>query len=149
VEDEPRVAHASLAIVQDEVVPPQDTLDRAGVQRAHRAIESSIHRTPVFTSTLLSSFGTPILFKAENLQKGGAFKYRGASYNLSRLADDGGDVLSKGVCTHSSGNHASCLAVAAGRHGAKCYVVMVRVLLCLPPPPPFPKKEPHSHTVYV
>lgn len=78
-------------------------LTRSAVQAAHEVIKPLIHETPVFTSASLSASlpgGNQLYFKAENLQKGGAFKFRGASYNLSRLTEE---QLAKGVCTHSSG----------------------------------------------
>ena len=78
-------------------------LTRSGVLAAHAAIKPLIHETPVFTSSSLSASlpnDNKLYFKAENLQKGGAFKFRGASYNLSRLTEE---QLAKGVCTHSSG----------------------------------------------
>ncbi|KZT23725.1 tryptophan synthase beta subunit-like PLP-dependent enzyme [Neolentinus lepideus HHB14362 ss-1] len=85
---------------------------------------SPIHQTPVLTSESLSTLapiGTTLLFKAENLQKGGAFKIRGATYALSKLSRS---ELDKGVVTHSSGNHAQALAIAAKAKGAKAYIVM-------------------------
>ncbi|TFK49167.1 tryptophan synthase beta subunit-like PLP-dependent enzyme [Heliocybe sulcata] len=85
---------------------------------------SPIHRTPVLTSESLSALapdGTTLLFKAENLQKGGAFKIRGATYAVSKLSPS---ELAKGVITHSSGNHAQALAIAAKAKGAKAYIVM-------------------------
>ncbi|EIW61527.1 tryptophan synthase beta subunit-like PLP-dependent enzyme [Trametes versicolor FP-101664 SS1] len=99
-------------------------LTRASILAAHEAIVHQIHRTPVFTSSSLSALlpgKNTLYFKAENLQKGGAFKFRGASYSLSRLT---AQELERGVCTHSSGNHAGALALAAKERGAKCYVVM-------------------------
>ncbi|OBZ70106.1 putative serine racemase [Grifola frondosa] len=78
-------------------------------------------RLHILFIVIFSSRGNTIYFKAENLQKGGAFKFRGASYSLSCLTDD---ELSKGVCTHSSGNHAGALALAAKERGIKCFVVM-------------------------
>ncbi|KAI0782580.1 tryptophan synthase beta subunit-like PLP-dependent enzyme [Abortiporus biennis] len=105
---------------------PQDLLplSRQSVELAFDAIKSQIHRTPIFTSSSLSD-GLPnknvLYFKAENLQKGGAFKFRGATYNLGCLSES---ELEKGVCTHSSGNHAGALALAAKLKGTKCYVVM-------------------------
>lgn len=78
-------------------------LSRSSVLVAYDTIEPIVHRTPVFTSSSISKVlpgGNALLFKAENLQKGGAFKFRGATFSLSRLTDD---QLSKGVCTHSSG----------------------------------------------
>lgn len=78
-------------------------LTRSSVLVAHKAIKSIVHCTPIFTSSSISD-SLPnkniLVFKAENLQKGGAFKFRGASFSLSRLTED---QLSKGVCTHSSG----------------------------------------------
>ncbi|KAI0832870.1 tryptophan synthase beta subunit-like PLP-dependent enzyme [Trametes gibbosa] len=99
-------------------------LVRASVVAAREVIADQIHRTPVFTSSSLSASlpgGNTLYFKAENLQKGGAFKFRGASYSLSRLT---ALELERGVCTHSSGNHAGALALAAKERGVKCYVVM-------------------------
>ncbi len=78
-------------------------LTRSSVLAAHRAIEGQIHRTPVLTSSSLSASlpgANTLYFKAENLQRGGAFKFRGASYSLACLTPD---ELVKGVCTHSSG----------------------------------------------
>lgn len=86
-------------------------LTRASVQTAHNIISSLVHRTPLLHSTTIcdaevSSAALPgksprILFKAENLQRGGAFKIRGASYSLSTLTPS---ELEHGVCTHSSGS---------------------------------------------
>ena len=78
-------------------------LTRASVEKAHEIIKPAIHRTPIFTSSTLSALlpnENTLYFKAENLQKGGAFKFRGASFSLSQLAPE---ELAKGVCTHSSG----------------------------------------------
>ncbi|OCH94475.1 tryptophan synthase beta subunit-like PLP-dependent enzyme [Obba rivulosa] len=99
-------------------------LTRDSVLIAQRAVEPHVRRTPIFTSTSLSGSlpgKNTLYFKAENLQKGGAFKFRGASFSLSQLTRD---ELAKGVCTHSSGNHAGALALAARERGVKCYVVM-------------------------
>lgn len=88
-------------------------LSRESVFAAHDAIRPLIHHTPLLTSTTLSSLAPPnttLLFKCENLQKIGAFKIRGASHALSRLSDA---ELARGVVTHSSGNHAQALALAA------------------------------------
>ncbi|PIL37628.1 hypothetical protein GSI_01322 [Ganoderma sinense ZZ0214-1] len=99
-------------------------LTRSSVLAAHRAIDGQIHRTPVLTSSSLAASlpgKNTLYFKAENLQRGGAFKFRGASYSLACLTPD---ELAKGVCTHSSGNHAGALALAAKQRGVPCYVVM-------------------------
>ncbi|EPQ52155.1 tryptophan synthase beta subunit-like PLP-dependent enzyme [Gloeophyllum trabeum ATCC 11539] len=85
---------------------------------------SPIHLTPLLTSVSLSALApadTDILFKAENLQKGGAFKIRGATYAVSKLSPA---ELEKGVITHSSGNHAQALAIAAKANNVKAYIVM-------------------------
>jgi hypothetical protein len=116
----------SLSALPTTMSQHPETLDRAGVEHALATIAPLIHKTPVFRSSSLSPPGTTLLFKAENLQRGGAFKSRGASYNLARLAqeeEEGGKA--RAVCTHSSGNHASCLALAASQRGMQCYVVMV------------------------
>ncbi|KZT06466.1 tryptophan synthase beta subunit-like PLP-dependent enzyme [Laetiporus sulphureus 93-53] len=103
---------------------PPLPLTRSSVQTAHKVIKPRIHHTPIFASSSLSASlpgQNTLYFKAENLQKGGAFKFRGASYSLSCLTKE---ELDKGVCTHSSGNHAGALALAAKEQGVKCYVVM-------------------------
>jgi threonine dehydratase len=96
----------------------QDMLD------AHARIKPHIHCTPILTSSYLDELtGAQLFFKCENFQKAGAFKVRGASnavFGLT-LAE-----AAKGVCTHSSGNHALSLAYAAGRRGVPCHVVMPR-----------------------
>ena len=82
---------------------PMTQITRSSVVNALEAIKPLIHRTPVFTSSSLSNSlpgRNTLYFKAENLQKGGAFKFRGASYSLGRLTED---QLKRGVCTHSSG----------------------------------------------
>ncbi|KAH9854895.1 tryptophan synthase beta subunit-like PLP-dependent enzyme [Lenzites betulinus] len=110
--------------VTREAGSPPRPLTRASVVAARRVIASQIHCTPVFTSSSLSALlpgANPLYFKAENLQKGGAFKFRGASYSLSCLT---ARELERGVCTHSSGNHAGALALAAKERGVRCYVVM-------------------------
>ncbi|EKM60035.1 uncharacterized protein PHACADRAFT_250903 [Phanerochaete carnosa HHB-10118-sp] len=99
-------------------------LSRSSVQAAYDTIKPFVHRTPLFTSSSLSASlpgGNTLYFKAENLQKGGAFKFRGASHSLERLTPE---QLAKGVCTHSSGNHAGALALAAKERGTQCFVVM-------------------------
>ena len=91
---------------------------------AHERIKPYIHRTPVLTSSYLNKLtGCEIFFKCENFQKAGAFKVRGASNAVFGLSDE--DAV-KGVCTHSSGNHALSLSYAAGRRGIPCNVVMPR-----------------------
>lgn len=91
---------------------------------AHERIKPYIHRTPVLTSSLLNQLtGAELFFKCENFQKAGAFKVRGACNAVFGLSEE---KLSRGVATHSSGNHALSLSYAAGRRGIPVSVVMPR-----------------------
>ncbi|WP_350334374.1 beta-hydroxyaspartate dehydratase BhcB [Coralliovum pocilloporae] len=91
---------------------------------AHDRIRPHVHETPVLTSRYLDALtGANLFFKCENLQKAGAFKARGASNAVFGLSDE---QAQKGVATHSSGNHGTCLSYAAGRRGIPCTVVMPR-----------------------
>ncbi|UUX48099.1 pyridoxal-phosphate dependent enzyme [Nisaea acidiphila] len=90
----------------------------------HARIRPHINRTPVFSSRMLDEMsGAQLFFKCENLQKAGAFKARGASNAVFGLTDA---QAARGVATHSSGNHGTCLSYAAGRRGIPCTVVMPR-----------------------
>jgi threonine dehydratase len=81
-----------------------------------------LRRTPVYTSSSLDAMsGATLFFKCENLQKAGAFKARGATNAVFSLTDREAEP---GVATHSSGNHAAALALAARLRGIKAYVVM-------------------------
>jgi threonine dehydratase len=92
------------------------------IEEAARRIESYIHRTPVLSSYNLNSIiGGEMFFKCENLQKAGAFKSRGACNAVFSIDEK---ELTKGVCTHSSGNHAAALARAASLRKTKAYIVM-------------------------
>lgn len=94
------------------------------VLAAHERIKPHIHRTPVLTSSYFNDLiGAELFFKCENFQKAGAFKVRGASNAVFGLRNQD---AAKGVCTHSSGNHALSLSYAAGRRGIPCNVVMPR-----------------------
>jgi threonine dehydratase len=89
---------------------------------AHQRIKPFIHNTPVLTSRLLDEIaGTPLFFKCENFQKMGAFKMRGASNAILSLTEE---ERQKGVVTHSSGNFAQAVALAANQLGVKSYIVM-------------------------
>ena len=80
------------------------------VESAARQIADAAQRTPVAISrTVNRRSGAEVFFKCENLQRGGAFKFRGAFNALSRLA---GDARRRGVVTFSSGNHAQAIALA-------------------------------------
>ena len=123
---------------------PHPALTRENVIEAHGLIRSHIHQTPVLTNRTLSTLastpqspsalvGTPwegqpparprvrLFFKCENLQRGGAFKARGAFHALARLPPE---QRARGVVAHSSGNHAQALALAAQVHGIPAYISM-------------------------
>src|SRR5205814_4738645 len=80
------------------------------VESAARQIAGIAHRTPIVTSrTIDARTGARLFFKCENLQRAGAFKFRGAYNALSRLT---ADERRRGVVTFSSGNHAQAIALA-------------------------------------
>ena len=92
------------------------------VREAEARIAPYAHRTPVMTcATLDAASGRALFFKCENLQKVGAFKFRGACNAVLRLP---ADIASRGVVTHSSGNHAQALALAASIRGIEAHIVM-------------------------
>jgi threonine dehydratase len=92
------------------------------IQQAHERIKPYVHRTPVLTNTSLNQqVDAQVFLKCENLQKVGAFKFRGACNAVFSLSDE---EAARGVCTHSSGNHAQALALAAQMRGIPAYIVM-------------------------
>ena len=92
------------------------------VRSAAERIKRVGHRTPVLTSKTLDQLaGRKLFFKCENFQKVGAFKFRGGWNAVSMLSDDEAE---KGVCTHSSGNHAQAVAYSAQKRGIPAYIVM-------------------------
>ena len=92
------------------------------IKEAYDRIRPYIHRTPVLTCSALNRMcNAELFFKCENFQKVGAFKTRGATNTVFSLSDQ---EASKGVATHSSGNHAAALSLAARRREIKAYVVM-------------------------
>jgi threonine dehydratase len=94
----------------------------ADIRAAASLLTHEVRRTPVFTSSLLDEWaGAEIYFKAEHLQRSGAFKYRGALHAVTRLTAEQAD---RGVAAHSSGNHAGALARAARRRGITAHLVM-------------------------
>jgi threonine dehydratase/serine racemase len=96
------------------------TLD--DVRDAAKRIAGKAHRTPVMTcSTIDSRAGRALFFKCENFQKVGAFKFRGACNAVFKLPDE---MAKRGVVTHSSGNHAQALALAARMRGIQAHIVM-------------------------
>ena len=92
------------------------------IELVYKKIKPFINKTPVLTSTYLNELTeAKLYFKCENFQKVGAFKYRGATNAVLSLSKHD---LAKGVATHSSGNHAAALALAAKKVGANAYIVM-------------------------
>lgn len=97
-------------------------MNRNRLVAAHKRIAPFIHRTPVLTSALINEIvEAEVFFKCENFQKMGAFKMRGATNAILQLTDK---QQSRGVVTHSSGNHGQALALAARSIGVKAYIVM-------------------------
>jgi threo-3-hydroxy-L-aspartate ammonia-lyase len=97
-------------------------LSMADVEAAAGRLAGVAHRTPVLTSrTLDARTGASVFVKAENLQRAGAFKFRGA-YN--RLVQLGADERAAGVVAFSSGNHAGAVAYAAQLLGIPAVIVM-------------------------
>lgn len=94
----------------------------ADVQQAHDRIEEAIHRTPVLTNRQVNErSGAEVFFKCENFQRVGAFKFRGASNAIFSLSEE---ESKNGVATHSSGNHAQAVALAAKMRDIPAYIVM-------------------------
>ncbi len=92
------------------------------VCETHQRIKPYVHQTPVLTSQSINEIlGCELFFKCENFQKVGAFKYRGATNAVLSLS---AAQKSRGVATHSSGNHAAALALAAKLNGVKAHIVM-------------------------
>lgn len=84
-------------------------------------LDGIVKRTPVVSAEGIDEIaGRQVLMKCENLQHIGAFKFRGATNAVIML----GDAAEKGVCTHSSGNHAQALSMAAKNRGVDAYIVM-------------------------
>jgi threonine dehydratase len=97
-------------------------LNRDILLEAQARIAPYIHRTPVLTSQLLNQkVGAHLYFKCENFQKMGAFKMRGAANAILSLSPEEQD---RGVVTHSSGNFAQAVSLAALKLGVKAYIVM-------------------------
>jgi threonine dehydratase len=99
---------------------PTPTL--SDIRQAAERIRPYAHRTPVLTCTSLDQqVGVQVFMKCENLQKVGAFKFRGACNAVFSLTNE---EAARGVATHSSGNHAQAVALAARLRGIPAYIVM-------------------------
>lgn len=103
----------------------------ADIHTAQRRLTAHLHRTPILSSREIDAIaGARLLFKCENFQRTGSFKARGAFNAVLSLP---GPEAARGVVTHSSGNHAAALALAARERGVAAHIVM-------PHTAPAPKK---------
>ncbi len=94
----------------------------ADIWEAHKLLKPYLHHTPLTASrSLYDITGAEIYLKAENMQRSGSFKVRGASFKLSRLSEH---EYRSGVIAASAGNHAQGVAIAAAQHKAPCTIVM-------------------------
>jgi threonine dehydratase len=94
----------------------------ADIWEAYKLLKPRLHHTPLTPSrTLRDITGADIYLKAENMQRSGSFKVRGASYKLSRLSEE---EYSRGVIAASAGNHAQGVAIAAAQYHIPCTIVM-------------------------
>lgn len=97
-------------------------VSQADIESAHERIRPFIHKTPVLTSQSINEMvGAELYFKCESFQKIGAFKARGGINAVFSLPEE---QRSKGVVTHSSGNHAQAIALAAKMAGVPAYIIM-------------------------
>lgn len=103
-------------------MPHSQPVTLQDVQEAARRIKGVAHRTPVLRSRTLDELvGAEVHLKCENLQRVGAFKFRGAYNAASRLS---AEQLAKGIAAYSSGNHAQAVALAARELGTTAVIVM-------------------------
>lgn len=111
---------AASASAVDDPVPSQINLDT--IERAAARIAPHVARTPVLRARGIDALAdAALIFKCENFQHAGAFKFRGACNAVWSLS---GDVAEHGVITHSSGNHGAALALAARTRGIAAHVVV-------------------------
>ena len=97
-------------------------LTYAYIERAAQRLQGVAHRTPVAASrTLNAMLGCEVFLKCENLQRMGAFKFRGAYNAINALTEH---ERAQGICAFSSGNHAQAVALASKLHGTKAVIVM-------------------------
>jgi len=95
---------------------------KTDIDKSYQQISPYIHRTPILTSQYLDTLsGASLFFKCENFQKMGAFKMRGATNAILQLSTE---QQQKGVVTHSSGNFAQALALAAQNLNIPAYIIM-------------------------
>ncbi len=103
-------------------IRPADVIGWNDIAAAAGTLAGIAHRTPIRTCRTLDEMsGARLFFKCEHLQRVGAFKFRGAYFAISRLDEA---ARRRGVVTHSSGNHAQAVALAARMHRIPAYIVM-------------------------
>ena len=106
------------------MLKPADTVQfsKEALLECHQLIMPYIHRTPVLSSRLIDEVtGARIVFKCENFQRMGAYKMRGATHAILKLSPE---RRAAGVLTHSSGNFAQALSLAAQNLGVEAHIVM-------------------------
>lgn len=97
-------------------------ITKESIEKAYEKIKPFIHHTPVLTNSSINQMaGAELFFKCENFQKIGAFKIRGGMNAALSLSPE---QISRGLATHSSGNHAQAIAFAAKTLGTKAFIVM-------------------------
>src|SRR5437588_5517502 len=107
-------AEANMAEASSATTSARRVLTIADIWEAHKLLKPRLHHTPLTPSrTLRDLTGADIYLKAENMQRSGSFKVRGASYKLSRL---GAQDYERGVIAASAGNHAQGVAIAAAQY---------------------------------
>ena len=121
---------SAACIVPDNPIPIEGTrvetqvagIDFSAIERAASRISAHAHKTPVLRSESLDRLtGAQLFFKAENFQRVGAFKFRGACNAVWSLSEPD---AARGVVTHSSGNHGAALALAARTRGIGAHVIV-------------------------
>jgi threonine dehydratase len=116
------ILNLSLEIIINIFEPMNLAVTKKDLLDAAKRISPFIHKTPILTSESINSiFECEVFFKCENFQKIGAFKARGGLNAVLSLPED---VRNRGVVTHSSGNHAQAIAMAAKVCGIPAYIVM-------------------------
>lgn len=116
------VARGDWRVQSSDVTTAQMAITLADVRQAAERLRGVANRTPVMTSRTVNELvDAEVFFKCENLQRGGAFKFRGAYNRLVALSED---ERARGVVAFSSGNHAQGVALAARELGIQATVVM-------------------------
>ena len=117
-----RLIENDLALSAADGQSAKETVTIADIWKAHKLLKPRLHHTPLEPSrTLHDLTGANVYLKAENMQRSGSFKVRGASYKLSRLSEQ---EHRSGVVAASAGNHAQGVAIAAANDNIPCTIVM-------------------------